>query len=171
MGARSVLNLWSSVCYAAGALLVAFVLASAMVPRVHAASFSGPSTGYAFGAMSGQGGTIFQGHFANHYNVWCPGDPSAYWPMNTLIWNIFSSVVTLDGSGNPSFRTAMNLRDVGDPGCIRANYWADWYFGRYKRSFDACSCNNAQEVCYNNWQVNNCSQATSWGVVSVSYQK
>lgn len=139
---------------------------------VMSASYSGYSTGYAYGNLYGSSGALIgQGHFANHSTAWCPGDPAAYWPYNTVISSINPSVVTLDGYGNPTFRTSMVLKDIGDPTCNFGNYWADWYFGRYKKSVDPCSCNNGTEVCYNGWNVSNCDQAVSWGVVLVNYNK
>lgn len=155
-----------------------FLLAAALIAFFgaipgQAVTYSGNSTGYAFGNLYGSAGVVVgQGDFANHLSAWCPGDPAAYWPYGTVVTSVSPSVVTLDGYGNPNFRTAMRLEDIGDPSCSFGNYWADWYFGRYKRSSDVCDCNNGGgDVCYTGFVVNNCSHATSWGVVWSTYDK
>jgi hypothetical protein len=83
-----------------------------------------------------------------------------------VISAVSPSVVTLDGYGNATFRTSFVLKDIGDPSCTFLNYWADWYFGRYKRDADVCSCNNGGgDVCYSGYLVNNCTHASNYGVV------
>ncbi len=158
----------------AGALVTITVVSFATsLLFASATSYSGYSTGYAFGNLTGSSGwTIGQGHFANHKVAWCPYDPAAQWGYGTYITSVSPPVVTLDGYGNPSYRTSFTLADIGDPSCNFGNYWADWYFGRYKRTADICSCNNGGgDVCYTGYAVNNCTQATYWGVVFSTYNK
>ena len=64
----------------------------------------------------------------------------------------------------------MDESNIGDFSCNKGNYWADWYFGRWKHSYDSCSCNNGVEHCYTG-STNNCTTATNWGNTSVSYNK
>jgi len=132
-----------------------------------------PSTGYAFGTIGGASpwmGELTQGHFANHSSAWCPGDPAAYWPYGTWIWDFAPAPMMFQGDGMVLWPTAFMLRDIGDPSCFRADYWVDLYFGRYRNPWDPCSCNNATEVCYVSYSyVNNCQDAIAWGVRSVSY--
>lgn len=136
-----------------------------------ATTYSGISTGYAFGNFKGAANQpIGQGDFANHLPKYCPGDPAADWSFGTVISNVSPSVAMLDGDGGFRFWTLFVLRDVGDFSCPKGNYWADWYFGRWKRSADACSCNNGAEVCWIG-VTNNCVHATNRGNITVTYDR
>jgi hypothetical protein len=141
--------------------------------RASATNYEGTSTGYAYANDYGANGVyIYQGHFANHESGVCdPDDPAGDWPFGTWITNISPTVVTFDGYGDLTFRTAMQLEDTGDPTCEKGHYWADWYFGRYLRTGDTCDCDNGTEVCWTGWAVSNCPQAVSWGNTWASYDK
>ena len=83
-----------------------------------------------------------------------------------VVWDvdlwIFSYGFDDRRTGASTGYTAFNLWDIGDFACNKGNYWADLYFGRWKPSGDACSCNNGSEVCSLGVH-NNCSDAVSSG--------
>lgn len=129
-----------------GLIVVAISLAWQSLPAA-ATSHSGTSTGFAFGAVPSAGGvTLVQGEFANHSTTYCPSDPAASWSYGTLIYGFSPTVSMIDDTGASTGYTAFNLWDIGDFACNKGNYWADLYFGRWKPSGDACSCNNGSEV-------------------------
>jgi hypothetical protein len=133
--------------------------------------YSGVSTGYAFAHLTGAAGVeMYQGYYAHHNKNECPGDPSAYWSYGTWITGVSPNVAMYDSNGYTIVWTAFALEDWGDPyPCPRGDYWADWYFGRWKPSSDTCSCNNGGgEVCYLG-SHNNCTDANNWGTPSASY--
>lgn len=159
--------------YKAFMMLLALVLAlgmSSLHPAV-ASAYQGPWTGYAFGSSGGCCGYgVFQGSYAAHDYTRCPGDPAAYWPLGIYIGaQSPSSVVLYDQYGGAGYYTQFENTDIGDFNCIRANYWADIYFGRYKPPSDPCSCNNGQEYCTSGIR-NNCNDATYFGIVTYAYQ-
>jgi hypothetical protein len=132
------------------------------IGEVYATTYTGTFTGYAMGNLyNGQGLEIYQTDFANHFYDYCPNDPAAAWPNGIHITT--SNAITLhDAAGYPYTQTTFWLNDVGDFQCNMGDYWVDIYFGRYRRSGEACSCNNGNEVCWTNYS-NSCSDATNYG--------
>jgi hypothetical protein len=151
------------------ALVGLFIVA---VPGHATTWYSGKtSTGCAFGSYTGQGsGQLTIGHFANHYAPYCPADPAASWGNGTWITGFSPAPTMYQGDGSVVYPSAFELHDIGDAYCVRSNYWVDLYFGRYKNPWDSCSCYNATEYCYTGYNyVNNCQDASAWGVQTVGY--
>jgi len=132
---------------------------------VYAASYSGYFTAYAMGNQYGGAGVeIRQGHFANHYYNWCPNDPAAWWLWGTRIV-ASSSIAQHNQSGGTVYYRTFYLYDVGDPTCSMGNYWADIYFGRWRRNSDTCNCPGVTSpgYCYIG-SANSCTDAINYGV-------
>lgn len=135
--------------------------------------YSKESTGYAYGSFTGAsgGGQLTIGHFANHSTMYCPEDPAASWQFGTWITAVSPAPIMVQGDGSWVQPTSYMLKDIGDSICRRDHYWVDFYFGRYKMPPDPCSCGNQTEVCYETTApVNNCSDASSWGLVYINYE-
>jgi len=121
-------------------------------------------TGYAFGNWNGSSGSqVYASDFANHSSSQCPGDPAAYWSFYTYIYHEYAiGYSNSDGTGWDT--DVSQLRDTGDFSCTQSNYWVDIYFGRWRRSYEACNCNNgAVENCYVASNANACSDAINFG--------
>ena len=124
-------------------LMVALVMATNVIP-VFAGHYYGWFTGYAMGNRYGGAGVeIRQGHFANHWYVYCPNDPAAWWLWGTHITTDTSIPQHNSGGGTVNY-SSFYLEDVGDLSCSMGNYWADIYFGRWENKLPSsptyCYC-------------------------------
>lgn len=154
------------------ALTVSALLTFALASPALAADYTGTYTGYAMGNLNGAAGIeLVQGHFANHSNNWCPGDPASFWAFGTGITTQSPSYVNMHNQNGSTYsRAYFELRDIGDLQCTMGNYWVDAYFGRWKPQADACSCNNGTEVCYLG-TANTCTDAKTFGRFQGTYTK
>lgn len=145
------------------ALVIGLVSLLVISTTVYAASYSGWFTAYAMGNQYGGAGVeISQGHFANHYYVWCPNDPSAYWTWGTRITT--PSIAQHNSAGQTVYYSTFYLEDVGDPTCSQGNYWVDIYFGRWRRSSESCNCPGVTSPGYCKVaSANSCTDATNYG--------
>lgn len=145
-------------------------------PTNASSQVTGNFTGYAMGHQYGASGNeVFTGDFANHSPTYCPADPAAYWAYGSSI-NLVSPSTILEHSagGANTYFAWLRLEDLGDFSCSEGNYWADVYFGRFKQSTDACNCPGSPspgycENDYGGYTGNSCTDATNWGVQSVTY--
>lgn len=181
IGVARVLKSWLVGSYKHGASVAlvllwsgaAIILTSLFRPSAaDAGTFSGPFTGYAMGNLQGASGQVLQTtDFANHHPNYCPNDPAAWWPYGTVIIED-EIIIYPDGSGDVFFSRVSTLKDIGDFNCVMGNYWVDIYFGRWKRSGEACSCPGVVSpgVC-SLGQDNSCNWAIAFGVQTRGYSK
>lgn len=146
-------------------------------PDAYAVTRTAIMTGYAFAnpSNSASGISLVQGeHFANHppgpLGIGCGYmDPAANWAWNTQITMVSPAVVYFPTPTYRYARSSFKLADNGDPTCSKGAYWADLYFGNWKRTNDTCWCDNFT-YCYPDWSVyNSCEDAYSWGSSTRQY--
>lgn len=141
----------------------------------HAAHYNGWFTAYAMGNRTGADPNVelTQGHFANHYYQWCPGDPAAFWLWGTRIDTDAPIGMSSQWGGQVSYST-FYLHDIGDPTCSQGNYWVDIYFGRWENrptsdpSYCCCGGVTCPGFCYAAG-ANPCSNAQVFGRQSRGY--
>lgn len=127
--------------------------------------FTAYAMGNLYGADSSQ--QLSPGGVAVHRVSGTTGTPVI--PFGTLITLTNGSISIPDSTGTAVVRTQFRVRDLGDFQNVRSPYWVDVYFGRYRRSGDACSCpgvNNSQCVVAS---TNSCTNATNFGLRQYSY--
>ena len=153
---------------------VATVVLIAFASEAYATAYSSkPFTGYAMGNLTGANGStqLIRGHFANHaaggaYTY----DPARNWTWGTQISSINPSISMIMSNGSTSTFTSLFLYDNGDPGCTKAAYWVDVYFGRSRPNTGTpCSCpGSSNNQCFVD-STNSCTNATNFGSNNRSY--
>jgi hypothetical protein len=151
-------------------LAAAFAMGFWFAGPADATHYSGTHTGYAMGNWTGAHGTnLYASAFANHSSSYCGSDPASYWSFGTTIYED-SAISYPEADGSYWSSDVATLEDIGDLYCTMGSYWVDIYFGRWKRSYESCSCIGSDQ-CSTASNANSCSVAINFGSSSRGYTK
>lgn len=131
------------------------------------------TTGYAMGNTGYGAHTFVRGDVATHAQGYC-GDPAGNWARGTQLSMTSGIAIPGYSTFDPNYDIFWTFYkwDTGDFGCVKATYWLDIYFYRYKRNADACSCpgvTTPTNSCVNGAITNSCNSAASYGTPLKSY--